>query len=149
LVSEAIRKVGLEAFAGAWPRELSGGMAQRVAIARVLVSRPSLILLDEPFSALDAVNRLKLQNHLLRIWQADRPTLLLVTHDVEEAVVFGDRVLVLQEASGQIKEDFAIDLSRPRHRAELRFQYWKEAILKSMDPSLIGDGKTVEEEEYV
>lgn len=149
LVSEAIRKVGLGAFAGAWPRELSGGMAQRVAIARVLVSRPSLILLDEPFSALDAVNRLKLQNHLLKIWQEDRSTLLLVTHDVEEAVVFGDRVIVLQESSGRIKEDFTIDLSRPRHRTELKFQYWKEAILKSMDPSLIGDGKAVEEEEYV
>ena len=116
LVSEAIRKVGLTPFASAFPRELSGGMAQRVAIARALVARPSLILMDEPFSALDAVNRLKLQNHLLQIWQADRPTLLVVTHDVEEAVFFGDRVIVLERNSGRIKDDYSIDLPRPRHR---------------------------------
>jgi sulfonate transport system ATP-binding protein len=148
LVSEAIRKVGLLPFASALPRELSGGMAQRVAIARALVSRPSLILLDEPFSALDAVNRLKLQNHLLQIWQADRPTLLVVTHDVEEAVFFGDRVIVLGRNSGQIEYDYAIDLPRPRDRIELQFQRWKETILKSLDPSLVEDANSVEEEKY-
>jgi sulfonate transport system ATP-binding protein len=139
LVAEAIRKVGLLPFASAYPRELSGGMAQRVAIARALVSRPSLILMDEPFSALDAVNRLKLQNHLLQIWQADRPTLLVVTHDVEEAVFFGDRVVVLQKNSGRIQIDYRIDLPRPRQRTAPQFQYWKETILKSLDPSLIED----------
>jgi sulfonate transport system ATP-binding protein len=148
LISEVVRQVGLEAVAGRWPRELSGGMAQRVAIARVLVARPSLILLDEPFSALDAVNRLKLQNHFLKIWETDRPTLLVVTHDVEEALVFANRVIILED-SGRIKEDFAIDLSRPRNRVELKFHYWKEAILRSMDSSLIGDAKTAEEKEYV
>jgi sulfonate transport system ATP-binding protein len=137
LVSEAIEKVGLEPFASAFPRELSGGMAQRVAIARALVARPSLILSDEPFSALDAVNRLKLQNHLLKIWEMDRPTLLLVTHDVEEALVFGDRVIVLENDSGRIKDDYSIELARPRQRSGLEFQHWKETILRSLDPSLI------------
>jgi sulfonate transport system ATP-binding protein len=148
LVSAAIRKVGLERFAHAFPRELSGGMAQRVAIARALVARPSLILLDEPFSALDAVNRLKLQNHLLKIWERDRPTLLVVTHDVEEALVFGDRVIVLSGDPGRIRDDFLIELPRPRNRIGPEFQHWKETILKSLDPSLIEDGEIVEEKQY-
>jgi sulfonate transport system ATP-binding protein len=148
LVSEAIRKVGLLPFASALPRELSGGMAQRAAIARAVVARPSLILLDEPFSALDAVNRLKLQNHLLQIWQADRPTLLVVTHDVEEAVFFGDRVIVLGRDSGQIEDDYTIDLPRPRDRIAPQFQRWKETILKSLDPSLVKDADSVEEKKY-
>jgi sulfonate transport system ATP-binding protein len=148
LVSEAIRKVGLLPFASALPRELSGGMGQRVAIARALVARPSLILLDEPFSALDAVNRLKLQNHLMQIWQADRPTMLVVTHDVEEAVFFGDRVIVLGRNSGQIENDYTIDLPRPRDRIATQFQRWKETILKSLDPSLVEDANSVEEEKY-
>jgi sulfonate transport system ATP-binding protein len=147
-VSEAIRKVGLLPFASAFPRELSGGMAQRVAIARALVARPSLILLDEPFSALDAVNRLQLQNHLLQIWQADRPTLLVVTHDVEEAVFFGDRVIVLERNSGRIKDDYTIGLPRPRDRIAPQFQHWKETILKSLDPSLVQDADPVEEKKY-
>ena len=148
LVSEAIHKVGLLPFASALPRELSGGMAQRVAIARALVAQPSLLLLDEPFSALDAVNRLKLQNHLLQIWQADRPTMLVVTHDVEEAVFFGDRVIVLGRNSGQIEDDYTIDLPRPRDRIAPEFQRWKETILKSLDPSLVKVAKLVEEEKY-
>jgi sulfonate transport system ATP-binding protein len=132
----------------AFPRELSGGMAQRVAVARALVARPSLILLDEPFSALDAVNRLKLQNHLLQIWQADRPTLLVVTHDVEEAVFFGDRVIVLGRNSGRIKDDYTIDITRPRDRIAPQFQHWKETILKSLDPSLVDGADPVEEENF-
>ena len=148
LVSEAIRKVGLTPFASAFPRELSGGMAQRVAIARALVARPSLILMDEPFSALDAVNRLKLQNHLLQIWQADRPTLLVVTHDVEEAVFFGDRVIVLERNSGRIKDDYTIDLPRPRQRIGTQFQHWKETVLKSLDPALVEEADSVEQEKY-
>src|SRR5208283_2932572 len=148
LVTEAIAKVGLEGIARALPRELSGGMAQRVAIARALVARPSLVLLDEPFSALDAFNRLKLQNHLLKIWEADRPTLLVVTHDVEEARVFGDRVIVLNGDPGRIRDDYLIELPRPRNRIAPEFQHWKETILKSLDPSLIEDAEIVEEKQY-
>jgi sulfonate transport system ATP-binding protein len=137
LVTEAIAKVGLERFARALPRELSGGMAQRAAIARALVARPSLILLDEPFSALDAFNRLKLQNHLLKIWETDRTTLLLVTHDVEEALVFSDRVIVLTGHPGRISEDFVIPLPRPRCRTNAEFQDWKRTILASLEPPLL------------
>jgi sulfonate transport system ATP-binding protein len=149
LVAEAIAKVGLERFANALPRELSGGMAQRVAIARALVARPSLVLLDEPFSALDAFSRLKLQNHLLKIWETDRTTLLLVTHDVEEALVFGDRVIVLTGQPGRISQDFFITLPRPRRRADPEFQDWKKTILSALDLSLIADSETVEERAYV
>jgi sulfonate transport system ATP-binding protein len=149
LVAEAIAKVDLERFANALPRELSGGMAQRVAIARALVARPSLVLLDEPFSALDAFNRLKLQNHLLKIWETDRTTLLLVTHDVEEALVFGDRVIVLTGQPGRISQDFFITLPRPRRRADPEFQDWKKTILSALDLSLIADSETVEERAYV
>ena len=94
------------------------------------------------------MNRLKLQNHLLQIWQADRPTMLVVTHDVEEAVFFGDRVIVLGNTSGQIEDDYAIDLARPRDRIAPQFQHWKETILKSLDPSLVKDANSVEEERY-
>jgi sulfonate transport system ATP-binding protein len=148
LVSEAIRKVGLERFARVFPRELSGGMAQRVAIARALVRRPSLILLDEPFSALDAINRHKLQNHLLKIWEKDRPTLLVVTHDVEEALLFGDRVLVLSGDPGRITDDYLIELPRPRDRIGPGLQRWKETIVQSLDLSLIEPAKTLEQEQH-
>jgi sulfonate transport system ATP-binding protein len=145
LVTEAIAKVGLEHFAGALPRELSGGMAQRVAIARALVARPSLILLDEPFGALDAFNRLKLQNHLLKIWETDRTTLLLVTHDIEEALVFGDRIIVLTGHPGRISEDFVIPLPRPRCRTDTEFQDWKRAILAALDPLLLEESSEARE----
>jgi sulfonate transport system ATP-binding protein len=136
-VVEAIAKVGLDHFAKTLPRELSGGMAQRVAIARALVARPSLVLLDEPFSALDALNRLKLQNHLLKIWETDQTTLLLVTHDVEEALVFSDRVVVLTGRPGSISENFLIPLSRPRRRTDPEFQDWKRTVLAALDSSLL------------
>jgi sulfonate transport system ATP-binding protein len=148
LVTEAIAKVGLERFAQALPRELSGGMAQRVAIARALVARPSLVLLDEPFSALDAFNRLKLQNHLLKIWATDRTTLLVVTHDVEEALVFSDRVIVLTGQPGRISEDFFIPLPRPRRRTDPEFQSWKQTILGALDLSLLEESETLGEKSY-
>jgi sulfonate transport system ATP-binding protein len=149
LVTEAMAKVGLERFADALPRELSGGMAQRVAIARALVARPSLVLLDEPFSALDAFNRLKLQNHLLKIWATDRTTLLVVTHDVEEALVFGDRVIVLAGHPGRISEDFFISLPRPRRRTDPEFQSWKQTILAALDPSLLEENEMVGTKSYI
>jgi sulfonate transport system ATP-binding protein len=148
LVTEAIAKVGLERFAQALPRELSGGMAQRVAIARALVARPSLVLLDEPFSALDAFNRLKLQNHLLKIWATERTTLLIVTHDVEEALVFSDRVIVLMGQPGRISEDFSVSLPRPRRRTDPELQAWKQTILGALDPSLLEESETLEEKSY-
>ncbi len=128
-------RVGLREFAQAFPRQLSGGMAQRVAIARALVTKPSILLLDEPFSALDAFMRMKLQDHLLKIWEYDRPTLILVTHDIEEALVLSDRIIVFRGNPGRVYQEFSLDLPRPRQRTNLKFQHWKEQLLSALDLS--------------
>lgn len=131
-----LERVGLSQFAEALPRQLSGGMAQRVAIARALVARPALLLLDEPFSALDPFTKTKLQDHLLDIWADDHPTLLLVTHDLEEALVLSDRVVVLHGHPGRVGQTFAIDLPRPRHRTSPEFQAWKQRLLAALEPDM-------------
>jgi len=128
-----LKRVGLEGFAKALPRELSGGMAQRAAIARALVARPEVLLLDEPFSALDAFTRMDLQDHLLDIWHHERPTLLFVTHDIEEALVLSDRVLVLRARPGRIHAEYHLGLARPRKRTDARLQGWKERLLEDLD----------------
>jgi sulfonate transport system ATP-binding protein len=133
LAAAAIHRVGLDAFADHLPHQLSGGMAQRAAIARALVTRPSVLLLDEPFSALDAFTRLTLQDHLLEIWREDRPTMLFVTHDIEEALVLSDRVVVMRGRPGRIHRQYAIDLPRPRRRTETSMVEWKERILEDLD----------------
>jgi len=138
LAAEAIHKVGLEDFATALPKQLSGGMAQRVAIARALVTRPQILLLDEPFSALDAFTRLKQQDHLLTIWAEARPTMLFVTHDVEEALALSDRVVVMRGNPGRIHREYAIVLARPRDRSAPAFQTWKSRILEDLDLALDG-----------
>ncbi|SDT97218.1 sulfonate transport system ATP-binding protein [Verrucomicrobium sp. GAS474] len=132
LVDEVLERVGLTRFAAAMPKELSGGMAQRVGIARALVSRPSLVLLDEPFSALDALNRLRLQNHFLTLWEGTGRTLLLVTHDIDEALLFASRILVLSGSPGEIVADYRIALPRPRVRTDASFQHWKERLLADL-----------------
>lgn len=133
--SEALVKVGLQDSARLLPRQLSGGMAQRVAIARALVTNPSILLLDEPFSALDSFTRLQLQERLLEIWQYDRPTMIIVTHDVEEALVLSDRVITMRGNPGRIHHEFELDLLRPRRRSDRDFQYWKEKLLSTLDLS--------------
>jgi len=134
-IQEAIASVQLQGFEEAYPHQLSGGMAQRVAIARALVTQPSILLLDEPFSALDAFTRLHLQDHLLQIWNYDRPTMILVTHDVEEALMLSDRVIVLRGNPGRIHQEFTIDLPRPRKRTDHPLQVWKEQLLETLDLS--------------
>ena len=111
--------VHLEGYEGFYPKELSGGMKQRVAIARTLAYGPSILLMDEPFGALDAHTRTGMQNELLEIWERDRKTVLFVTHSVEEAVFLSDRVVVLTRSPGRIKETIRIELPRPRRRKEL------------------------------
>jgi sulfonate transport system ATP-binding protein len=112
----ALSEVGLAAHADAWPGTLSGGEAQRVALARALVRQPRLLLLDEPFAALDALTRLRMQALVAELCAKHRPGVLLVTHDVEEAVLLGDRVVVLSPRPGRVVADIAVDGPRPRTR---------------------------------
>ena len=135
-VAAALARVGLADKARAWPRELSGGQAQRVAIARALVPQPEVLLLDEPFSALDAFTRRDLQDHLLDLWADTRPTLVLVTHDVDEAVVLADRVFVMRPRPGRLFEEIRIKLARPRDRNSPLFDNFKRRVLTALDRSL-------------
>jgi sulfonate transport system ATP-binding protein len=128
-----LRRVGLDRFADALPRELSGGMAQRAALARALVARPLVLLLDEPFSALDALTRTDLQNHLLDVWSDERPTMVLVTHDIDEALFLSDRVIVMRGHPGAIHAEHVIDLPRPRVRTSPEFQHLKETLLGELE----------------
>jgi NitT/TauT family transport system ATP-binding protein len=114
-----IEMVGLKGYENFYPKELSGGMKQRVALARTLAYHPAVLLMDEPFGALDAHTRTRLQNDLLNIWERDRKTVLFVTHSVEEAVFLSDKVVVMTRSPGRIKQIVDIDLPRPRRRAEL------------------------------
>jgi sulfonate transport system ATP-binding protein len=136
MAAQALERVGLSRVADALPRELSGGMAQRVAIARALVAKPSVMLLDEPFSALDAFTRMDLQDHVLEIWAYDRPTMVLVTHDIEEALALSDRVVVMLGHPGRIHGAYTVDLPRPRARTSPQFQEWKEDILHELHITL-------------
>ncbi|GAB4384185.1 MAG: ABC transporter ATP-binding protein [Elainellaceae cyanobacterium] len=138
-----LEQVGLAQFSQALPRQLSGGMAQRTAIARALVTQPSILLLDEPFSALDAFTREQLQDHVLQMRQYSNPTLLLVTHDVEEALVLSDRIIVMRGHPGHIHQELEIPLPCPRKRTEASFQYWKETLLRYLD--LSEEGRSVVE----
>jgi sulfonate transport system ATP-binding protein len=135
-VAMGLRRVGLTDKAGVWPRELSGGQAQRVAIARALVPRPEVLLLDEPFSALDAFTRADLQTHLLDLWTDLRPTLILVTHDVDEAIVLADRVMVMCPRPGRIFDEIDVELPRPRDRQSAAFDFAKRRVLSALDRSL-------------
>lgn len=115
-VRELLAEVGLAAFADAWPKQLSGGMAQRAAIARGLFTQPALLLLDEPFSAVDAFTRMRLQDLLLSVAAHHGTTLLLVTHDIDEAAYLSDRIVVMDSGPGRIAGEVAVPLPRPRDR---------------------------------
>jgi sulfonate transport system ATP-binding protein len=128
-VRELLAEVGLADFANAYPKQLSGGMAQRAAIARGLFTQPALLLLDEPFSAVDAFTRMRLQELLLSIAARHGTTLLLVTHDVNEAVYLSDRVLVFSSNPGRISGEIRVDLARPRDRRDSRLVRHETEVL--------------------
>ncbi len=131
-VDAAIERVGLSRFAGVLPRQLSGGMAQRVGIARALVGEPRLLLLDEPFGALDPLTRLGMQDHLLEIVGTAVPTTIIITHDIDEALVLGDRVIVLHGPPARIARSIDVDLPRPRLRTSPAFGTLKAELLDDL-----------------
>jgi sulfonate transport system ATP-binding protein len=130
----ALREVGLQRHLDAWPATLSGGEAQRVALARALVREPRLLLLDEPFAALDALTRIRMHGLVTDLWRAHLPTTLLVTHDVDEAVLLADRVLVL--ADGRIAADIDVTLPRPRNHAQPGFTALRTRLLRELGVEL-------------
>jgi NitT/TauT family transport system ATP-binding protein len=121
-VEEVLQLVGLSEYAHRFPRQLSGGQRQRVGIARALAVRPSLLLMDEPFSSLDAVTRRTLQHELLRIWKSTGTSILFVTHDIDEAVFLADRIILLSGAPARVVEEYAVSDERPRNEDDGRFQ---------------------------
>lgn len=125
----AIKLVGLDDFEEAYPRQLSGGMAQRVGIARALSVQPGILLLDEPLGALDAMTKITMQEELARIWSEENVTMILVTHDLEEAIYLADRVLILPKEKGNAPKLIEVDLPRPRDRSEARFVRYREQLL--------------------
>ena len=120
-VRRQIASVGLSGFEQRYPQELSGGMRQRVALARLLINNPKILLMDEPFAALDAQTRSMMQQELLGVWSAERRTVIFITHNIEEAVLLGDRVVVMTARPGRIKEIVAIELARPRDVTSTEF----------------------------
>jgi NitT/TauT family transport system ATP-binding protein len=132
-IDDALALVGLTDFADAWPAQLSGGMAQRAALARALVNDPSVLLLDEPLGKLDALTRRVLQGELLRLWQERGFTAILITHDVSEALVLADRLVILSPRPARIREVVEIRLDRPREQSAPEFVSLREQILALLD----------------
>jgi len=136
--TQALNEVGLTDHAGAWPRTLSGGEAQRVALARALVREPELLLLDEPFGALDALTRIKMHVLLQELCRRHRPAVLLVTHDVDEAILLADRVIVLD--GGRVTIDATVDLPTPRLRGDRSFAALRSQLLAALGIDELAEG---------
>jgi ABC-type nitrate/sulfonate/bicarbonate transport system ATPase subunit len=137
ITDEFVKMVGLERFADRYPNQLSGGMKQRVAIARVLANNANILLMDEPFGALDALTREQLQHELLQIWKRTGVTTIFVTHSVEEAVLLADRVLVMTAGPGRIDSDFRIDLARPRDVSSPEFNALRRDVARRLTSHLV------------
>jgi len=131
-VAEFLRLVGLDGFANVYPHQLSGGMAQRAALARALINHPKVLLLDEPLGALDQFTRMRMQDEVLRVWQARRTTMLLVTHDIDEAIYMSDRIAILTPRPGRIERVIDVSLTRPRARVSAEFLRLRASILEML-----------------
>ena len=129
-VDEFIRLVGLEDFKHSFPHHLSGGMAQRAALARAMINHPEILLLDEPLGALDAFTRMRMQDEVLRLWQARRTTMLLVTHDIDEAIYMSDSIVLMSPRPGRIERIIPVELERPRDRSSAGFLEMRSSILE-------------------
>lgn len=129
-VAQILETVGLSGFAKYYPHQLSGGMRQRASIARALVTDPEILLLDEPYGALDAITRVQMQQELLRLWEATQKTVLLITHDIDEALALADRILVMSPRPGRIVETLA--LQSPRNRASSELPALRERIMECL-----------------
>ncbi|MFC3721964.1 ABC transporter ATP-binding protein [Neoaquamicrobium sediminum] len=138
-VDELLELIGLTRFRDSWPKELSGGMKQRVAIARALANRPKMLLMDEPFAALDAQTRRFLQDELLRIWQTTKTTILFITHGIDESVLLADRVVVMTARPGRIKTIIPVPLPRPRDENTPEFT----RVRKQVSDALLSELKMV------
>lgn len=135
-VAAAIRLVGLEEFSRAWPHQLSGGMAQRVALARALINSPRMLILDEPLGKLDSLTRLAMQTELFRLWKSQGFTAVMVTHDVEEALLLASRVIVFSPRPARILADIPVDWPEPRHREDPRLQDLRAHILEQLETGI-------------
>ena len=131
-IPELLQLVGLEGFEKSYPHQLSGGMCQRASLARALAGRPKVLLLDEPLGALDAFTRMNIQDELQRIWQEEHMTMVMVTHDVDEAVYLSDTVIVMTARPGRIVKSLPIELPRPRDRSSEDFFHYTSLILKTL-----------------
>lgn len=132
-VTRMLQLIGLEDFKDDYPGQLSGGMAQRVALVRSLISEPSILLLDEPLGALDAFTRMTMQDEILNIWRKKKQLSVMVTHDVDEAIYMGTRVIVMEANPGRIRADIPIDLEYPRHRSSTQFTEYRNQILDMLN----------------
>lgn len=142
LIAQHISLIGLEGFEKALPKQLSGGMKQRVSIARTLINKPGILLLDEPFGALDAFTKINLQNEVLKIWEKEKSTMIIVTHDIDEAIFLGTKVVVMSPKPGIIQKVFDIRLPRPRIRTSDDFAYYRKKIYKEFFDD--ADGNNIE-----
>ncbi|WP_035142836.1 ABC transporter ATP-binding protein [Schnuerera ultunensis] len=134
-----LEMIDMEEFRNAYPFELSGGMQQRVAIARALANDPKVILMDEPFGALDAHTRILMQRELLHIWEKNRKTILFITHSVDEAIYLADKIMVMSKRPGKIKEIINVEMARPRNRADVEYAKMSNDILMMLEEEVVNN----------